>query len=98
MKTLAEIRRLLTEHKAELRERFGVARLALFGSYARGEATPVSDVDVLVAFERPIGWEIVDLHDYLEALLGLPVDLVTEGALQSKPRLWEKVREDLVHV
>lgn len=51
--------------------------LAIFGSYARGEATPVSDVDILVALERPLGWEIVDLRDYLEALLGLPVDLLT---------------------
>lgn len=46
MKTLAEIRRMLAEHKAELRERFGVARLAVFGSYARGDATPLSDVDI----------------------------------------------------
>ncbi|WP_322801889.1 nucleotidyltransferase family protein [Thermoflexus sp.] len=98
MKTLAEIRRMLAEHKAELRERFGVARLAVFGSYARGDATPLSDVDILVAFERPIGWEIVDLRDYLEALLGVPVDLITEAALQRKPRLWESVQEEIIHV
>jgi predicted nucleotidyltransferase len=98
MKTLPDILRLLDEHKAELWERFGVRRLAIFGSYARGEATPVSDVDILVDLERPIGWEVVDLHDYLEALLGVRVDLVTEGALRRKPSLWEEVREDLIHV
>lgn len=98
MKTLRAIQTILAEHRAELRERFGVRRLAVFGSYARGEATPLSDVDILVDLERPIGWELVDLHDYLEALLGLPVDLVTEGALRRKSRLQEHIREDLVYV
>ncbi len=98
MRTLAEIRRLLAEHKGTLRERFGVRRLALFGSYARGDATPLSDVDILVVLERPIGWEIVDLQEDLETLLGMPVDLVTEGALRRKPRLWEQVQKDLIHV
>ena len=77
MRTLGEILSILARHKPELRARFGVLELAIFGSYARGEATPVSDVDILVALERPLGWEIVDLRDYLEALLGLPVDLLT---------------------
>lgn len=98
MKSLAEIQRILNAHKGVLRERFGVRSLALFGSYARGEATPLSDVDVLVGLERPIGWEITDLHDYLEAVLGVRVDLVTEGALRRKPLLWERVRGDLIHV
>jgi len=97
VKSLAEIRRILKGRKAFLRERFGVKRLAIFGSYARGEATPVSDVDILVDLE-PIGWEVVDLHDYLEALLGVRVDLVTEGALRCKPSLWEEVREDIIYV
>ena len=55
-------------------------------------------MDILVALERPLGWEIVDLRDYLEALLGLPVDLLTVGALRRKPHLWQALREDLVHV
>jgi len=98
MKSLAEIRHILREHKAFLRERFGVRRLAVFGSYARGEATPVSDVDILMDLERSIGWKVVNLHDYLEAILGVRVDLVTEGALRRKPALWETVQEDLIYV
>ncbi|SDE40048.1 hypothetical protein SAMN04488243_10173 [Thermus arciformis] len=94
MKTLGGIRRILARHKPELRARFGVRELAIF---TRGEATPLSDVDILVALERPLGWEIVDLRDYLEALLGLPVDLLTAGALRRKPHLWQAVQEDLVH-
>ena len=98
MKTLDEIRAILKRHLPELRARFGVRCIAIFGSYARKEATPRSDVDLLVEFERPIGWEIVDLRDHLEVLLGIKVDLATPGALKRKPWLWESVQEDLVHV
>jgi len=98
MKTLPDILRFLDEHKAELRERFGVRRLAIFGSYAHGEATPVSDVDILVDLKRSIVWEVMDLHDYPEAILGIRVDLVTEGALRRKPALWEEVQEDSIYV
>lgn len=95
---MEEIRAILSQHKEELHARFGVRRLGIFGSYARGENSPVSDVDILVELERPMGWEIVDLHRYLEELLGLRVDLVTPGALKRKPLLWRSVQEDLVYV
>lgn len=49
--------------------RFGVRRIFIFGSYAREEQTSQSDVDIAVELERPLGWEIVDLHDYLEEIL-----------------------------
>lgn len=98
MKRLAEIRTILTQHKEELRTRFGVRWIAIFGSYAREEQTPLSDVDLLVELERPIGWEIVDLHAYLEDVLGIKVDLATIGALRRKPLLWRAVQEDLVSV
>ncbi len=98
MKTLEEIRDILTLHKDILRKRFGVHRLSIFGSYARGAATPQSDVDILVELEHPLGWEIVDLHDYLENILGMKVDLVTIGALKRKPWLYRSVVEDLIHV
>lgn len=77
MKTLTEIRRLLDAHRDTLTSRFGVQRIAIFGSYARQEQTPLSDVDIAVELERPLGWEIVDLHDYLEEILHARVDLVT---------------------
>ena len=72
--------------------------MAIFGSYARNEATSLSDLDLLVELERPIGWDIVDLRDYLEDMLGLKVDLVTPGALKRKRWLWESVMEDLLYV
>jgi Predicted nucleotidyltransferases len=97
MKTLEEIRAILIEHQQILRERYGVRDLAIFGSYARGEQTRISDVDLLVRLERPIGLKFFELWDYLEEILGLKVDLLTSGALPQKPDLWKHVREDLLY-
>jgi predicted nucleotidyltransferase len=45
-----------------------------------------------------MGWEIVDLHEYLENLLGVKVDLVTAGAARRKPLLWKSICEDIIYV
>ena len=55
-------------------------------------------MDILVDFDKPIGWEIVDLHEYLETILGMKVDLATSGAVTRKPLLWESIQNDLVSV
>ena len=90
-----EILRLLREHKDELRKRFGVKSLAVFGSVARGEAGPESDVDILVEFESSPGFDgYMALKFYLEDLLGRKVDLVMKNALKPWARdvvLREKV-------
>ena len=87
---------ILSEHKAELQQKHGVKSIAIFGSTARNEARPDSDVDILVEFERPIGlFELADVRFYLEDELGQPVDLATPGALRSPVR--ERVYEDLVY-
>ena len=96
--TAAEIRTLLIGNQEEIRQRFGVRVVGIFGSYARGEAAPISDVDLLLELERPVGLEIVDVKEYLEDLLGLPVDVLTLGALRKKPLLQESIEEDLVRV
>lgn len=78
---------LLTRSMPELRDRFGVTRLALFGSIVRGTARSDSDVDVLVAFDGPaISARYFGVQFYLEDLLGRPVDLVTERALRPELR------------
>ena len=72
---------------AELCRRYGIERLELIGSFARGDAGPESDVDVLVTF-RPgvrIGLEFVRLKEELEALLGRKVDLLTRAAVEGSP-------------
>lgn len=77
----------LVSSKPELVQRFGVTRLALFGSTARDAATESSDVDVLVAFDGPAtSKRYFGVQFYLEDLLGCPVDLVTEKALRNELR------------
>jgi len=98
MKSLEEVLRILREHKGEMAQRYGVQEVAVFGSYARGEQTPLSDVDILVTLRKPLGLRFFELWDYLENLLGLHVDLLTPNAAQQKPLLWESTKRDLVHV
>ncbi|MDO9404491.1 MAG: nucleotidyltransferase family protein [Polaromonas sp.] len=88
---------LLTEHKPVLVARYGVARLALFGSTARDSASGSSDVDILVSFEGPAtSSRYFGVQFYLEDLLGCPVDLVTDKALRAEIRPF--VEQDAVHV
>lgn len=77
----------LTKSKVELTNRYGVARLALFGSTARDTATANSDVDILVSFDGvATSQRYFGVQFYLEDLLGCSVDLVTEKALRAELR------------
>lgn len=87
----------LKKHKPTLERRFGVTRLALFGSFARDQATDKSDVDILVRFNRPATFKsYFGVQFYIEDLLGRNVDLVTEKAL--RPELRSYVERDIVNV
>jgi len=67
----------------ELRKRYGVRSLGVFGSYVRGEETPRSDLDILVEFaQAPDLFEFMDLEDHLRALLRVKVELVSRNALK----------------
>jgi len=89
--------RILREKKAELAKQYGVRSLSLFGSVVRGEATPASDVDLIVEFGRPVGYfGLFALQDHLEGILGCPVDLGTPDSL--KPRIRERVMGELIRV
>lgn len=77
----------LTKTKALLNQRFGVTRLALFGSTARDTAMPNSDIDILIDFDGiATSQRYFGVQFYLEDLLGCPVDLVTEKALRKELR------------
>ncbi len=95
MMNLEEIRALLEAHKEYLERKYGVKRIGVFGSYARNEQNAGSDVDILVEFYEPIGWEFVDLKEELENILGMPVDLVTVKGL--KKRLRDKILKEVVY-
>jgi uncharacterized protein len=81
MTPVDKIRETLRECLPEIREKYGVTSIGVFGSYARGEAGPDSDVDIIIELDRPIGWELVELSDYLESRLRHPVDLVIKRSL-----------------
>jgi predicted nucleotidyltransferase len=88
---------LLRQKLPELRQRFGVVRLALFGSRARDQARLDSDADVLVAFDgAATSARYFGVQFYLEDLLGCRIDLVTEKAL--RPQLRAFVEREAIHV
>ena len=77
----------LVAHKGLLEERYGVASLALFGSFARDQATDASDIDILVRFKGPAtSRAYFGVQFYIEDLLGRRVDLVTDKALRPEFR------------
>jgi predicted nucleotidyltransferase len=95
--TRSEILASLKASEAEIRGRFGVERLGLFGSAARDELGPDSDLDILVKFAGPARYDnYLGLRAALERLLGRRVDLVTETGL--KPRARASVERDLIRV
>lgn len=88
---------LLKDHMREIRQRFSVERLSLFGSVVRGESVGKSDVDILVVFRQKATFDrFMDLKFYLEELLGTRVDLVTDKAL--RPHVRQAIEEELIHV
>ncbi len=88
---------ILRELKPALVSRFGVKQLALFGSTARGEARPDSDIDILVSFNGPAtSRRYFGLQFLLEDTLGQPIDLVTDKAL--RPELKPFIEKEAVNV
>ncbi len=91
---------ILRTLKPYLYERWGVTRLAVFGSVARGSANLSSDVDLVVEFDRPIGLRFVELCDYLEECLGRRVDVLTLTGVQHirNSDVSRSILESLVYV
>jgi uncharacterized protein len=97
MKTLTEIQSLLRSHSADLRSKFKVKSLFIFGSYVRNEQTELSDVDVLIEYTEPISlfW-LVDTELYLSDLLGIKVDLIMKHSV--RPEIKASVLREAVVV
>ena len=98
MRSFEEIKDILKKHSDDLKQKFGVKELGIFGSYVREEQEESSDIDILVEFRE--GYRAfdnyMDLKFYLEELLGLRVDLVSKTAL--KPRLRSYILKEVVYV
>ena len=86
MTTQIEIENKLKELKPILNKEYYVERIGYFGSYSRNEQKTDSDIDILVYFRKPLGWEFFDLQELLEKELKLKVDLVSEKALKEQLR------------
>ncbi|MDU9376963.1 hypothetical protein McpSp1_16070 [Methanocorpusculaceae archaeon Sp1] len=86
----------LEENLPEIRERFGIERIGIFGSVSRGEDTPDSDIDILYLFEKGRGGmnDIIPLERYLEEILGRKVDMVSMNYIS--PLIEPYIREDAI--
>ncbi|HAY27795.1 MAG TPA: nucleotidyltransferase [Candidatus Accumulibacter sp.] len=100
MLTQERILELLRDQSAYLASEFGIRKMALFGSFAKGHPHEGSDIDLIVEFERPIGLRFVLLLEYLEQLLGRKVDVLTPAGLKEIRRkaVADSITESLVHV
>ncbi len=96
MSELKRIEEILTRNREHLKNKFYVEKIGVFGSYSKGKETPESDIDILVEFNGPIGWDFIELNDHLEHILGKKVDLVSIRAL--KPQLKDDILSEVVYV
>ncbi len=96
--SLDEILATLRLDLPELRQRYGIRSLAVFGSYARGEQRRSSDLGLLVEFDdRALSlFDFVEVENYLSDLLGVKVDLVEKGTL--KPTIGRHILEEVLQV
>lgn len=95
MKTIEELKVILTEHKEELRRRFKAKEIGIFGSTARGESKRRSDIDILVDFEEGADlFDLVGLSLYLERRLKQKVDVVPKRTLRKEIK--ESVLKEVV--
>jgi predicted nucleotidyltransferase len=79
-----------------LKQRWGVKIVAVFGSVVLGEATESSDVDVMFDYDKPLGWDLSQVGDYLEEQLDYKVDMLSKNAI--RPQVWSFIQEDMRYV
>jgi predicted nucleotidyltransferase len=100
MLTKEKITKVLQESYPYLASEYGVKRIGLFGSYAKDTSTETSDVDIVVEFDRPIGFRFAEFAEYLESLLGKRVDVLTPAGIQGIriERIARSIEESIVYV
>lgn len=99
MKKIKEIKNILTKHKDELREKYGIEEIGVFGSYIRDEQRETSDIDILIEFSPQAKISLLDfihIENYLSDLLGVKVDLVEKSTL--KPRIGKNILKEVSYL
>lgn len=97
--TLDEIKGILKEHKEEVRQKYRVSEIGIFGSFVRGEQKKRSDIDILVEFDErniPGLLKFIEMERYLEKLLRKKVDLVRKGGI--RPELRKIILQEVVYI
>jgi hypothetical protein len=104
MKTLEEIKKILKEHKEDLRKKYGVKEIGIFGSYTKGEQKETSDIDILVEFENEEsigGFEFIglmnDLEDHLRKILGIKPHLASKRHAMNSDK-WKYIKNEVIYV
>ena len=96
MHTLQSILQTLRQHKPELQRKYPVSAIGIFGSYARGEATDKSDIDIAVEISGTIGLNFIAMANEIEDLFGIKTDVVPMRSI--KPEYLQYVKKDIVYV
>ncbi|MEJ2703670.1 MAG: nucleotidyltransferase family protein [Sedimentisphaerales bacterium] len=100
MLTKEEVIAILRRELPYLAREYGVRRVGLFGSYAKGTQKEDSDVDVVVEFDRPIGLKFIKLWEYLERQLGTKADVLTRAGIKGirLRNVAESIRDSILYV
>lgn len=97
MKTTTEIKAILKDYREELKRRFKVREIGLFGSYVKGQQKQRSDVDILVEFTEPVSLlDLVGVELYLGEILGIKVDVVPKEDI--RPELKQTILKEVVYL
>jgi predicted nucleotidyltransferase len=95
--SLDEIKRIIQQHKPELKHQFHVDKIGVFGSYARGTQKKISDVDFLVKLDEPISYiELAGLKIYIEEITGLESDVVPYHNL--RPEFRDNIYKEVIYI
>ena len=97
---ISDVIKILRKEQPFLKKEFGVKRIAIFGSFAKGTQSAQSDVDILIEFSKPIGLQFIRLTEYLDKKLGRKTDILTPIGVESirVKKIAEDIRRNAVYV
>jgi len=98
--TQKEVLEILRNNLPFLKEKYGVRKIAIFGSFAKEIQKEDSDIDIIIEFEKPIGLKFVELAEYIETILGKEVDILTPEGVKSirYNEVVEDIKKSVVYV
>jgi uncharacterized protein len=96
MAELTSIKQILSQLKPELKQKYFVNSIGLFGSIVRDDFSDKSDIDIIVDFSKPIGIEFIDLADYIENRLNKKIDLVSRNGVKAK--YFHQIESEIIYV